>query len=85
MRKEGWNEELQQLNNTLGATAGYTVRLLEGSISHPNTDAGSHGIKGDAWFGIMKSALVIGFRGHQVVLQVKGNSGIYPTKLLLNS
>jgi len=41
-----------------------------------------HGIKGDAWFGSMKAVSVIGVRGHQAVLQVKGVSGLNPKSLL---
>ena len=35
----------QRLSNTLGATAGCTVRLLEGSIGEQNVNGSGHGIK----------------------------------------
>ena len=73
------------INNTLGATARCTVRLLEGLNVHLNADVGVYEIKGDAWFGPMKAALVIGVSGHQVMLHVKDVSGLYPKKFIGNT
>ena len=63
-------------NATMGATAGCTLRLLEGSNNGSCIDG--HGIKGDAWFGSVRTAMEIGARGGEAVLQVKGNKGLYP-------
>jgi len=37
-----------------------------------------HGIKGDAWFSSVQTAIEIGAHGGETVLQVKGNKGLYP-------
>ena len=69
-------------NKNLGAMAGCPVRFFKGLICHQVSDIGGQGIKGDVWFGSMKSALMIlGVRGHQVVLQVKDSSGLFPKSL----
>ena len=66
-------------NGSLGATAGCTLRLLEGAAGIAST---GHGIKGDAWFGSVRTAMEIGVRGNEAVLQVKTNSGLYPKKFI---
>ena len=69
----------QRLNNILGATAGCTVRMFEGSIGTQDANVG-HGIKGDAWFGSVRAAAALGFRGHQAVMQLKTNR--FPKKFI---
>ena len=67
-------------NAAMGATAGCTLRLLEGSTNGDLLEG--HGMKGDAWFGSVRTAMEIGARGGQAVLQVKVNKGLYPKDLI---
>ena len=62
-------------NSSMGATAGCTLRLLEGSCG---IGSNGNGMKGDAWFGSVRAAMEIGVRGHECILQVKSNSSLYP-------
>ena len=55
--KEGMKSA--QFNNTMGATAGCTVRLLLSSI--PPGDQDKYGIQGDAWFGSINTANEVAF------------------------
>jgi hypothetical protein len=59
----------QQFNQQVGATPGYTLRLLLDTIPQDLTTCNHEG-RGDAWFGSIKSAS-FGLRGHETVLQVK--------------
>ena len=66
-----------QFNNEVGATAGCTLRLLLGTIPQEERQT-KHGIRGDAWFGSIKTANEIGIRGHEAVLQVKQYHSLFP-------
>ncbi len=72
--KEGMKEK--KYNRDLGATTGCTLRLLEDTIPEGNNE--SHGIRGDAWFGSVRTASEVGFRGHEGVFQVKQYAALYP-------
>lgn len=72
--KEGMKEK--KYNKDLGATTGCTLRLLEATIPEGNNE--SHGIRGDAWFGSVRTASEVGFRGHEGVFQVKQYAALYP-------
>ncbi len=72
--KEGMKEKKD--NKDLGATTGCTLRLLEATIPEGNNE--SHGIRGDAWFGSVRTASEVGFRGHEGVFQVKQYAALYP-------
>ena len=66
-----------QHNHTLGATAGCS---LEGSAG---VDSTGHGLRGDAWFGSMKTAIEIGIcSSNEAVLQVKTKSGLHPKQFI---
>ena len=39
----------------------------------------------NAWFGSVRSAAALGVRGHQAVMQVKTNSGLFPKKLIADT
>jgi hypothetical protein len=67
-----------QYQDSLGATAVCTVRLLETSI--PEDDDRIHTVQGDAWFGSVRAAAALGEKGHRVVLQVKNNKGLFPKR-----
>ena len=66
-----------QFNNEVGATAGCTLRLLLDTIPQEERQT-KHGIRGDAWFGSIKTANEIGIRGHEAVLQVKQYHSLFP-------
>jgi len=72
--KEGMKSA--QFNNTMGATAGCTVRLLLNSI--PPGDQDKYGIRGDAWFGSVNTANEVAIRGHEGVFQVKQYHNLFP-------
>jgi hypothetical protein len=64
-------------NNTMGATAGCTNRLLLNSI--PVEHQGEkHGIRRDAWFGSVNTANEVGILGHEGVFQVKQYHNLFP-------
>jgi hypothetical protein len=63
-------------NAFVGAIAGCTLRLFERSINSSCLDG--HVIKGDAWFGSVQTAMEIGARGGETLLQVKGSKSLYP-------
>ncbi len=64
-------------NNSVGATAGCTLRLLLESI--PQEKQGiKHRIRGDAWFGSVETASEIARRGHEAIFQVKQYHSFYP-------
>ena len=73
--KEGMKDKM--FNNSLGATAGCTLRLLLESI--PQEKQGfKHGIRGDAWFGSVRTASEVARRGHEGIFQVKQYHSFYP-------
>ena len=67
----------KRYNRELGATTGCTLHLLEDSIPADEQDQ-AHGIRGDAWFGSVRTASEVGARGHEGVFQVKQYSALYP-------
>jgi hypothetical protein len=73
--KEGMKDK--KYNRELGATTGCTLRLLEDTIPDYDNDQ-AHGIRGDAWFGSVRTASEVGSRGHEGVFQVKQYSALYP-------
>ena len=72
-----------QYQDSLGATAACTVRLLESSIS--DDDDRIHTVQGDAWFGSVRAAAALGAKGHRVVLQVKNNKGLFPKDFIADT
>ena len=68
-----------QHNHTLGVTTGCSLCLLEGSTGVGST---GHGLRGDAWFSSMKTAMEIGICGNEAVVQVKTNSRLYPKQFI---
>ena len=69
-----------QFNNTMGATAGCTIRLLLKSI--PQGEQDKHGIRGDAWFGSVNTANEVAIRGHEGVFQVKQYHNLFPKEFI---
>ena len=65
-----------QHNHTLGATAGCS---LEGSAG---VDSTGHGLRGDAWFSSVKTAMEIGIYGNEAVVEVEANSWLYPKQFI---
>ena len=61
--KEGIKDK--RYNRELGATTGCTLRLLEDTIIEGEHQP--HGIRGDAWFGSVRTASEVGSRGHEGV------------------
>jgi hypothetical protein len=73
--KEGM--KAAKFNNTMGAAAGFTIRLLLNSI--PDERQGEkHGIRGDAWFGSVNTANEVRIQGHEGVFQVKQYHNFFP-------
>jgi len=67
----------QEFNKDVGATAGCTLRLLLNSI--PEEKRGErHGIRGDAWFGSVRTANEVALRGHDGVFQIKQYHASFP-------
>ncbi len=67
----------QEFNKDVGATAGCTLRLLLNSI--PEEKRGErHGIRGDAWFGSVRTANEVALRGHDAVFQIKQYHASFP-------
>jgi len=75
--KDGMRDALH--SHTFGMTAGCPLHLLEGSAGISSTGCG---LRGDAWFGSMKTAMEIGICGSEAVLQVKTNSRLYPKQFI---
>ncbi len=71
----------KQFNQQLGATAGCTLRLLLETIPEDQRSS-KHGIRGDSWFGSVKTANEIGMRGHECVLQIKQYHALFPKKFI---
>jgi hypothetical protein len=73
--KKGMKEKA--FNDSIGATAGCTLRLLLESI--PQEKQGiKHGIRGDAWFGSVRTVSEVAHRGHEGIFQVKQYHSFYP-------
>jgi len=62
-------------NSSMGATAGCTLRAIEGCAVNGQP---CKGIKGDAYFGSVVCASELSVRNYEAVLQVKQNTGFYP-------
>ena len=73
--KEGMKEKM--FNNSVGTTAGCTLRLLLESIPHEKQGI-KHGICGDAWFGSVKTASEVARCSHEGIFQVKQYHSFYP-------
>jgi hypothetical protein len=73
--KEGMKEKRH--NRDVGATTGCTLGLLEDSIAE-DEHTYAHGIRGDAWFGSVRTASELGIRGHEGVFQVKQYKALFP-------
>jgi hypothetical protein len=59
--KEGM--KTQKFNSDVGATAGCTLQLLLNTIPREKQSI-KHGIRADAWFGSVKMASEVSWRGH---------------------
>jgi hypothetical protein len=57
----------RKYNHDIGTTAGCILRLLEGSYD----DILPHGVKADACFGSIRTAMSVAAKGHEGVFQVK--------------
>jgi hypothetical protein len=77
--KEGMKS--QQFNREVGATAGCTLRLLLNTIP-PNVAGVKHGIRGDAWFGSVRTANEVALRGHEAVFQIKQYHSNFPKEFI---
>jgi hypothetical protein len=71
----------QKFNQQVGATAGCTLRLLLDTIPQ-DMKTSKHGVRGDAWFGSIKTANEIGLRGHEAVLQIKQYHSLFPKEFI---
>jgi hypothetical protein len=71
----------QQFNQQVGATTGCTLRLLLDTIPQ-DLKTCKHGVRGDAWFGSIRTANEIGLRGHEAVLQVKQYHSLFPKEFI---
>ena len=70
-----------QFNNEVGATAGCTLRLLLDTIPQEEKSS-SYGIRGNAWFGRIKTANAVEIRGHEAVLQIKQCHSLFPKEFI---
>jgi hypothetical protein len=73
--KEGMKEKRH--NRDVGATTGCTLHLLEDSIAE-DEHTYAHVIRGDDWFGSVRTASELGIRGHEGVFQVKQYKALFP-------
>jgi hypothetical protein len=71
----------KKYNASLGATAGCTLRLAEETIGEDDENQ-VHGVRGDAWFGSVKTASELAIRGSECVLQVKQYHSLYPKEFI---
>ena len=74
--KEGMKSA--QFNDIMGATSRCTLRLLSNSIPQEQQIATNYGIRGDAWFGSVKTANEVALRGHEEVFQIKQYHSLFP-------
>ncbi len=70
-----------KFDNTIGATAGCTLRLLPNSFPVDQQGA-KHGVRGDAWFGNINTADKVSIRGHKGVFQVKQFHTLFPKEYI---
>ena len=76
--KEGMR--MQRHCDELGATAACTLRLME-EVQRDDVRTGA-GLRADAWFGSVKSAVALAKKGYKAVLQVKTGHGLFPKKII---
>jgi hypothetical protein len=67
----------QKFNKEIGATAGCTLWVLLNTIPQEK-EGGKHGIRGDAWFGSVRTANEVALRGHDCVFQIKQYHASFP-------
>jgi len=81
-----WHLEIQrgkermktkQFNREVRATTGCTLRLSLNTIP-PQSASVKHGVRGDAWFGSVRTANEAGLRGHKGIFQVKQYHACFP-------
>jgi hypothetical protein len=77
--KEGM--KTMQFNQQLGATTGCTLRLLLDTIPG-DMNSMRHGVRGDAWFGSIRTANEVGLRGHEGVFQIKQYHSLFPKEYI---
>ncbi len=68
----------RKYNRDTGGTAGCTLCLLEVSFD----DGLPHGVKADAWFGSVRTAMSVAVKDHEGVLQLKQNKGLFPKEYI---
>ena len=68
----------KQPHHVLGATTACTIRLSE----EMGEDGAAVGLKGDSWFGSVKTCAQLGARGKMGVFQVKTAHSLYPKKII---
>jgi hypothetical protein len=74
MKSQGFNQQL-------GATTGCTLRLLLGCV--PQEMSGiKHGVRGDAWFGSVRTANEVALRGHDGVFQMNQHHSFFPKEYI---
>jgi hypothetical protein len=67
----------QKFNKEIGATAGCTLQLLLNTT--PQEKEGlRHDIRGDAWFGCVRTANEVALRGHNGVFHIKQYHASFP-------
>ena len=71
---------MQRHCDELGATAACTLRLME-EVQRDDVRTGA-GLRADAWFGSVKSAVALAKKGYKAVLQVKTGHGLFPKKII---
>ncbi len=71
----------QQFNQQVGATTGCTLRLLLGTIPQ-GMEGVRHGVRGDAWFGSVRTANEVALRGHEGVFQIKQYHSLFPKQYI---
>jgi hypothetical protein len=70
-----------QFNQQLGATTGYTLRLLLDTIPG-DMNSMRHGVRGDAWFGSIQTATEVSLRDHEGVFQIKQYHSLFPKEYI---
>ena len=73
--KEGMKS--QKFNKEIRATAGCTLRLLPNTTPQEKEGV-RHGIRGDAWFGSVRTASEVALRGHNGIFQIKQYHASFP-------
>jgi hypothetical protein len=71
----------QQFNQQVGANVDCALRLLLDTIPQ-DMKTSKHGVRGDSWFGGIKTANEICLRGHKAVLQFKQYHSLFPKEFI---